>query len=140
MATLFTKIIAGEIPATFVWKDTECVAFMSINPLRAGHTLVVSRMEIDHWIDCPDELRDHVFSVAQRIARAQYQAYRPEKVGLMIAGLEVPHLHIHVVPMDGVQDLDFANAAASVERDELEDQAGLLRHALRSMGVDEASD
>ena len=140
MATLFTKIIAGEIPATFVWKDTECVAFMSINPLRAGHTLVVSRREIDHWIDCPDELRDHVFSVAQQIARAQNDVYRPEKVGLMIAGLEVPHLHIHVVPMDAVQDLDFANAAVSVERSELEAQAGLIRHSLRSMGVSEVSD
>jgi histidine triad (HIT) family protein len=135
MATLFTKIIEGEIPATFIWKDPDCVAFLSINPLRAGHTLVVPRMEVDHWIDCPDELRDHLFSVAQEVARAQYQVYQPEKVGLMIAGLEVPHLHIHVVPMDGVHDLDFANAALSVERDELEEQAGLIRRTLGSMGV-----
>ena len=139
MATLFTKIIDGEIPATFVLKDSQCVAFMSINPLRAGHTLVVPRLEVDHWIDCPDDLRSHLFSVAQQIGKAQDQIYRPAKVGLMIAGLEVPHLHIHVVPMDGVQDLDFANAASSVEHDELVTQAGYIREAIRSMGVDGVS-
>ena len=140
MATLFTKIIDGEIPATFVLKDSKCVAFMSINPLREGHTLVVPRMEVDHWIDCPDDLRNHLFSIAQQIGEAQHQVYRPAKVGLMIAGLEVPHLHIHVVPMDSVRDLDFANAASSIERDELEDQAGSIRVVLRSMGVDGVSD
>lgn len=130
MPTIFTRIIAGEIPGTFVWQDDLCVAFMSINPLRTGHTLVVPRQEIDHWIDCPDELRDHLFAVAQRIARAQQDAFRPERVGLMIAGLEVPHLHLHVVPMDGVHDLDFANAAASVDREELETAAEAIRSRL----------
>lgn len=130
MPTIFTRIIAGEIPGTFVWQDDVCVAFMSINPLRTGHTLVVPRQEIDHWIDCPDELRDHLFAVAQRIARAQQDAFRPERVGLMIAGLEVPHLHLHVVPMDGVHDLDFANAAASVDREELETAAEAIRSRL----------
>ena len=130
MPTIFTRIIAGEIPGTFVWQDDLCVAFMSINPLRTGHTLVVPRQEIDHWIDCPDDLRDHLFAVAQRIARAQQDAFRPERVGLMIAGLEVPHLHLHVVPMDGVHDLDFANAAASVDREDLETAAEAIRSRL----------
>lgn len=139
MATLFTRIIDGEIPATYVWKDPQCVAFMSINPLRIGHTLVVPRAEIDHWIDCPDDLRDHLFGVAQTIGRAQQQVYRTEKIGLMIAGLEVPHLHIHVVPIDGVHDLDFANAAASVAREELEQAAGSIRYVLNAEGHAESS-
>jgi histidine triad (HIT) family protein len=130
MATIFTKIIEGEIPATFVWKDDRCVAFLSINPLRQGHTLVVPREEIDHWIDCPAELRDHLFAVSQNIGRAIQEAFSPSRVGLMIAGLEVPHLHIHVVPIDGVHDLDFANAAAHVEREELEEAAAAIRDAL----------
>ncbi len=134
MATIFTRIINGEIPGTFVWKDDLCVAFMSINPLRAGHVLVVSREEIDHWIDCPGELRDHMFSVAQMVGRAQQEAFQPAKVGLMIAGLEVPHLHIHVVPIDGVHDLDFANAASSVERQELERAAEAIRTRLPQGG------
>ncbi|MGA7269662.1 MAG: HIT family protein [Acidimicrobiia bacterium] len=134
MATIFTRIINGEIPGTFVWKDDLCVAFMSINPLRAGHVLVVSREDIDHWIDCPGELRDHMFSVAQMVGRAQQEAFQPAKVGLMIAGLEVPHLHIHVVPIDGVHDLDFANAASSVERQELERAAEAIRTRLPQGG------
>ena len=140
MATIFTKIIDGEIPGTFVWRDEQCVAFMSINPLRLGHVLVVPRMEIDHWINCPDELRDHLFEVSQAIATAIQQVWSPAKVGLMIAGLEVPHLHIHLVPIDGVHDLDFANAAASVGREELEDAAGSIRYVLKAAGAAGASD
>lgn len=140
MATIFTKIIEGEIPGTFVWKDTRCVAFMSINPLRAGHVLVVPRDEIDHWLDCPPDLLDHLMQVSRTIGKALYEVHSPEKVGLMIAGLEVPHFHIHVVPMDGVRDLDFANAAASVDREELESEAGSIRDALWSIGADGVSD
>ena len=136
MATIFTKIIEGEIPGTFVWRDDECVAFLSINPLRTGHVLVVPRLEVDHWLDCPDGLRDHLFGVAQTIGRALQEVYSPEKVGLMIAGLEVPHLHIHVVPIDGVHDLDFANAAASVDRDALEGAAQSIRSELERRGAE----
>jgi len=136
MSTIFTKIIEGEIPGTFVWRNDFCVAFMSINPLRDGHVLVVPRAEIDHWLDCPSDLRDDLMEVSQTIGRAIQKVHNPAKVGLMIAGLEVPHLHIHVVPIDGIHDLDFANAAASVDRDHLEEQAEAIRNALMTMGVD----
>jgi len=135
MATIFTRIIEGEIPGTFVWRDDDCVAFMSINPLRVGHTLVVPRLEVDHWIDCPVDLRDHLFDVSQTIALAIDKVFGAARVGMMIAGLEVPHLHIHLVPMDGVHDLDFANAAASVDRDELEEAASGIRYILTSQGA-----
>lgn len=140
MATIFTRIIEGEIPGTFVWRDERCAAFMSINPLRAGHVLVVPRDEVDHWLDCPPDLRDHIMEVSQTIGQAIYDVHSPAKVGLMIAGLEVPHLHIHLVPMDSVGDLDFANAAESVERDELESQAGSIRQILINLGADGVSD
>lgn len=136
MPTIFTKIIEGDIPGTFVWRDDECVAFMSINPLRDGHVLVVPRAEIDHWLDCPSDLRDHLMGVSQAIGRAIQKIHNPVKVGLMIAGLEVPHLHIHVVPIDGVRDLDFANAASSVDREVLQEQAESIRDLLTSMGAD----
>lgn len=139
MPTIFTRIIEGEIPGTFVWKDDECVAFMSINPLRAGHVLVAPRDEVDHWIDCPPDLRDHLMAVCTSIGEAIQRVHGPTKVGLMIAGLEVPHLHIHLVPIDGVHDLDFANAAASVGREELESQAEALRTVLRSTGAEGVS-
>lgn len=136
MATLFTRIIEGEIPARFVWKDDQCVAFMSINPLRPGHTLVVPRLEVDHWLDCPPDLRDHLFAVSAEIGEAIKAVYGPAKVAVMIAGLEVPHLHIHLVPINGVNDLDFANAASSVEPEQLEDAAAGLRYVLVRRGAD----
>lgn len=135
MPTVFTMIIEGDIPGTFVWRDERCVAFMSINPLRDGHVLVVPRDELDHWVDCPADLRDHLFGVCQMISRALDVVYQPKKVGLMIAGLEVPHLHIHLVPIDGVHDLDFANADTSAERDRLEAAASLVRAALTEAGA-----
>lgn len=130
MPTVFTRIIDGELPGTFVWRDEQCVAFLSIHPLRPGHVLVVPRVEIDHWIDLPDDVADHLFRVARTLARAVQSAFGPTKVGLMIAGLEVPHTHLHVVPIDGPHDLDFANAAASVEREELTRVAASIRAAL----------
>ena len=140
MATIFTKIIDGEIPGTFVWRDDRCVAFMSINPLRPGHTLVVPRQEVDLWTDCPSDLRDHLFEVSQTIAIAIQQVFSPARVGLIIAGLEVPHLHLHLVPIDGVPDLDFANAAVSVDREELDRSASSIRSALKSEGARGVSD
>jgi len=140
MATIFSRIIAGEIPGTFVWRDEHCVAFMSINPLRPGHVLVVPREEIDHWIDCPAPLRDHLMEVAQVIASALHEIHRSERVGMMIAGLEVPHLHIHLVPIDGVSDLDFANAAHSVDREEIEAEAAVIRERLTATSATGVSD
>ena len=137
---MFTRVIDGEIPGTFVWKDEHCVAFLSINPLKRGHTLVVPRMEIDHWLDCPPELSAHLFAVARDIGSALQRAFQPTRIGLVIAGLEVPHLHIHLVPIDGVHDLDFANAARSVEREQLEEVASAIRAELESMGLPGVSD
>jgi histidine triad (HIT) family protein len=137
--TLFTRIIEGEIPGTFVWRDDDCVGFLSINPLRPGHTLVVPKLEIDHWIDCPPELSNHLFTVARHIGAALQTVFQPTRIGLMIAGLEVPHLHIHVVPMDGMHDLDFSNAATSVEREALEGAADAIRKELAAMGLSGAS-
>ena len=140
MPTLFTRIIDGEIPGTFVWKDDRCVAFMSINPLRAGHVLVVPREEVDHWLDCPADLRDHLMGVSQEIGKALHEVHAPARVGMMIAGLEVPHLHLHLVPIDHVTDLDFANAAASIDRETLEEEAASIRYVLTSMGASGVSD
>ena len=110
MSTIFTRIIAGEIPGTFVHRDERCVAFLSINPLAHGHTLVVPVDEIDHWIDIPADLSAHLFDVARRVGIAQQAAFGCERVGLIIAGYEVPHAHIHVVPTMHMGQLDFAQA------------------------------
>lgn len=130
MATLFTRIIQGELPGRFVWRDDRCVAFLSINPLQPGHTLVVPVEEVDHWIDLDPGLAGHLVTVAQLVGRAQQAAFRPVKVGLMIAGLEVPHTHVHVVPIRGVHDLDFANADPAPDPAALDDAAERITAAL----------
>jgi histidine triad (HIT) family protein len=132
MATIFTKIIEGELPGDFVHRDELCVAFLSINPLQPGHTLVVPIEEVDHWIDASPELNAHLMAVSQRIARAQHEVFQPTKVGLLIAGLEVPHLHLHVVPIRGVHDLDFANADPHPDPADFADSGTRMRAALGS--------
>jgi diadenosine tetraphosphate (Ap4A) HIT family hydrolase len=134
MATIFTRIIDGELPGTFVWRDERCVAFMSINPMAFGHTLVVPIDEVDHWIDAPPDLAAHLFEVTHRIAQAQQAAFSPERVGVIIAGYEVPHAHIHVIPTNEMRELSFANAAASVAREELDRAAAAIRDQLRALG------
>ncbi len=135
MSSIFSRIINGEIPGTFVWRDERCVGVMTIAPLRPGHTLVVPIEEVDHWIDLADDLRDHLMGVATQIGRAIQEAFEPTRVGLLIAGLEVPHTHLHVVPIDGVHDLDFANADSSVGREDLEAAAAKIRHVLTADGT-----
>jgi len=140
MPTVFTRIIDGEIPGTFVWRDTDCVAFLSINPVRPGHTLVVPRAEIDHWIDLEPALAQHLTIVAQTIGRAQALVYEPLKVGLLVAGLEVPHVHLHVIPIThGESDLHL-DRAAQASAEELGTEAERIRAALRDLGADGVSD
>lgn len=130
MTTLFTRIIDGEIPGRFVHQDEECVAFLTIAPLRPGHVLVVPRAEVDHWIDLEPDLAAHLMRVAQRIGRAQVQAFSPARVGLVIAGMEVPHAHVHVVPIRHEGDLNFANAEHDASAEALDAAADALRVAL----------
>lgn len=139
MPTVFTRIIEGQIPGTFVWRDDICVAFLSINPIAPGHTLVVPRAEVDHWVDLPAATAAHLFTVSHVIAAAQQEAFPCERVGLMIAGFEVPHTHIHVIPTRSMADLSFANAATSVPRDDLERHAEAIRAALRARNRTEVS-
>ena len=140
MASVFTMIINGDLPARFVWKDDKCVAFLSINPLAAGHTLVVPRDEIDHWLDLDVALLRHRLAVSQKIGEALNVGFKPENVGMMIAGLEVPHAHIHLVPMTGPHDLDADSADLAPNPDHLDAAADRVRAALRALGHSEVSE
>jgi|SRR5690348_2259868 len=140
MATIFTQIIEGKLPARFVWKDDQCVVFLSNRPLRPGHALVVPRREIDHWIDLDPELLCHLAEVAQSIGRAQMAGFTPERIGMMLAGLEVPHCHFHVVPIRGLHDLDFGNQDPNPPAKMMDDAAETIRRELRRLGYTQASD
>ena len=133
MTTIFTRIIQGEIPGTFVYKDEACVAFMSINPMADGHVLVIPRDEVDHWVDLSPYIASHLFEVSHRISRALSVAFPCEKVGLIIAGYEVNHCHIHLIPTTNMGQLSFANAASSVARSTLEAHAEQITKALASL-------
>jgi len=140
VASVFTQIIEGVLPARFVWRDERCVAFLTIAPLRPGHTLVVPRAEIDHWLDLPPELLAHLMSVAQAIGRALQHAFRPVKVGMVIAGLEVPHVHLHLIPIDDLRDLDFSRANKNPDPAALDAAAARIRTALRALGYPQVAD
>ncbi|KAD4060582.1 HIT domain-containing protein [Arthrobacter yangruifuii] len=137
MPTLFTRIINGEIPGRFVWKDDDVVAFLSIGPLSDGHTLVVPRAEINKWTDAPAELMQKLVTVAQAIGAAQVQVFGSERAGLSIAGFEVDHLHLHVWPANSLQDFDFSRADANPDAERMEANAQKLRAGLRDAGYGE---
>jgi len=134
MTTVFTKIIQGDLPGTFVWRDEHCVAFLSINPLAHGHTLVVPIEEVDHWVDAAPALVAHLFEVTRVIGVAQRDAFACDRVGVILAGYEVPHAHVHVIPTNEMSEFDFSNAARSVSRDDLDAAAEAIRTALRAAG------
>lgn len=134
MATLFTRIIDGEIPGRFVWRDDRAVAFLTIAPMTPGHTLVVPVAEVDHWLDLDADLAAHLMLVAQTVGQAQEAAFNPARVGLLVAGLEVPHCHLHVVPIDSEADLSFAKADPDPDPAALDAAAERLRVALRKLG------
>ncbi len=139
MASVFTRIIEGELPGTFVWRDPSCVGILTIEPVRPGHTLVIPRAEIDHWTDLPSVLATHLVGVAQTIGRAQRRAFAPARVGLLIAGLEVPHTHLHLIPIDDESDTHLSRATTATPAD-LAGPAEALRAALRELGADGVSE
>ena len=138
MPTIFSRIISGELPGRFVWRDASAVAFLSIEPMRPGHVLVVPREEVEHWIDLDPELAGHLFVVAQEIGKAQRLEWNPMRVGVMIVGEEVPHAHIHVVPINSPGELSFAGVDRSPSPDALDDAAERIRSRLRELGHAEA--
>jgi histidine triad (HIT) family protein len=140
MPSIFSRIIAGELPGTFVWKDDRCVAFLSIAPMMPGHTLVVPRDEVDHWIDLDPDLAAHLFTVAQQIGKAQDLEWHPARIGMLIVGEEVPHTHLHVVPINAVNELSFAHVDASPPPGAVDDAATRIRARLRELGRSEVSD
>ncbi len=134
MTTIFSRIIAGELPGRFVWRDDRAVAFLPIAVLAPGHTLVVPIEPVDHWIDLDDDLNAHLWGVAKHIGSALQEAFQPVKVGVLVVGEEVPHAHIHLVPFEGLSQLSFANVDTAPDPAVLDEHAELIRATLRRRG------
>ncbi|WP_237132655.1 HIT family protein [Pseudohongiella sp. O18] len=133
MSSLFTRIRQGELPGHLLWNDGTCFAILTIKPIREGHLLVIPHQEVDHWDDMDEALTQHVFTVSRLLSRTMRSLFSCEKVGMMIAGLEVRHAHIHLVPIKAISDLNFSLAE---ERDEEAQRltAARIRQSLRDAG------
>ena len=137
MASIFTQIINGELPGRFIWKDGQTVSFLTINPVTPGHVLVVPRKEIDHWEQIDTPTFTHLTSVSQMVGRAIQKAYDAPRMGMLIAGLEVPHLHIHVFPAWSEELFDLRAAEQNPDPAVLDESARRIRASLRAMGYQE---
>lgn len=119
MASIFTKIINGELPSYKIAEDDKCYAFLDISPLAEGHTLVVPKQEVDYIFDIDDELYTYLHLFAKKVAKAIKQAVPCEKVGMAVIGLDVRHAHIHLVPLKAVGDLNFAKKKLSLPAEQM---------------------
>jgi diadenosine tetraphosphate (Ap4A) HIT family hydrolase len=133
MATVFTKIINGELPGRFVYEDDETVAFLTIEPMTQGHTLVVPRAEVDNWQDLDRAEFGKIMAVAQLIGKAVCKAFDTERAGVIIAGLEVPHLHVHVFPTRSLGDFGFAHVDRNPSAESLDEAQTKIKAALAEL-------
>jgi len=137
MSTLFTKILKGEIPGRFVWREDDVAAFLTTGPLADCHTLVVPTEEVDRWTDAPPETLARVMEVARRIGAVQVDTFGARRAGLIVAGYEVNHLHVHVWPSQSMADFDFGSADQNPDPAVLDANAEKLREGLREAGYGE---
>lgn len=130
MASIFTKIIKGEIPCHLIGEDEDNFAFLDIFPLRPGHILVVPKQEVDYIFDLPEKQLASLHVFSKKIAVAQIKAFPCKRIGTAVIGLEVPHAHIHLVPMNQTSDLDFTQPKLSISQSDLEEHAKAIRSHL----------
>lgn len=129
MATIFSKIILGDIPSYKIAEDDKFYAFLDINPMAKGHTLVVPKQEIDYIFDLDDELLGEMILFAKRVSLAIEKAINCKRVGVMVIGLEVPHAHIHLVPIQNEGDLNLSNPKLKLTSDEFNEIADKIQKA-----------
>ncbi|WP_458781665.1 HIT family protein [Arthrobacter sp. D3-16] len=134
MSTLFTRILNGEIPGRFVWREDDVAAFLTTGPLADGHTLVVPTEEVDRWTDASPETLARVMEVARRIGAVQVDTFGAARAGLIVAGYEINHLHVHVWPSRSMADFNFASADQDPDPKVLDANAEKLRDGLRAAG------
>jgi histidine triad (HIT) family protein len=128
MASVFTKIISGELPSYKIYEDDKIISFLTIEPVNLGHTLVVSKQEINHWTEVPADVYAHLHQVSQKIGKAMLKATGAPRIGQMVAGFEVPHYHLHLIPAWSIPDLDFKRAQRRTETEMKEIQEKIIKN------------
>lgn len=130
MATIFSRIISGEIPCYKIAEDENYFAFLDINPLAKGHTLVIPKKEVDYIFDVEDSLLGGMLVFAKKVAKAIEKTVVCKRIGITVIGLEVPHAHIHLIPLQGLNDMNFAKPKLSFSKEEFEEIAQNIRKNL----------
>jgi histidine triad (HIT) family protein len=130
MASVFSRIVKGEIPSYKIAESENCFAFLDISPLVKGHTLVIPKKEVDYLFDLDDELLAELHLFAKKIAIATGKAIPCKRVGVVVLGLEVPHAHIHLIPLHSEADINFSRPKLKLDKEEMEQIAGQIRSAL----------
>lgn len=130
MASIFSRIIAREIPAHIVAENEQYLAFLDINPLAQGHTLVIPKKEVDYIYDLDDETLAGLHVFAKKVAKGIESVVECERIGVTVIGLEVPHAHVHLIPINGVNDMSFAQPKLSMTSEEMVSIADKIRNAI----------
>lgn len=131
MATIFSKIISGEIPCYKVAENDRCLSFLDIRPIVFGHTLVIPKVEVDYYFDLDDQYLADLNVFAKKVAGVLKAHVPCKRIGVMVAGLEVPHAHIHLIPMNAISDLSFTNERPEFPKERLEELSGKLFKAFQ---------
>lgn len=126
MASIFTKIVKGEIPCYRIAEDENYLAFLDINPLKRGHTLVVPKKEIDYLFDLDDRLLSGMTVFSKKVATAIKDAVECRRIGVVVLGFDVPHAHIHLIPMDTMDDINFRNPKLKLSQEEFKEIASKI--------------
>lgn len=130
MASIFTKIIRGEIPSYKIAEDDRFYAFLDINPVAMGHTLVIPKKQIDYIFDLPDDLLGDLLVFAKKVGLAIEKEVECQRIGVTVVGLEVPHAHVHLIPIDSIYDMEFSKPRIAISKEEFEDLANRIRRHL----------
>lgn len=130
MTSIFSKIITREIPAYIVHEDDNFLAFLDIHPLKKGHTLVIPKIEVDYVFDLPDDVLSNMMLFSKKVAKKIKSVIECNRIGVAVVGLEVPHCHIHLVPIDKIEDMNFSNGTLSLSQDEFLDIAKKINSAV----------
>ena len=130
MSSIFSKIVSNEIPSYKVYENENFLAFLDINPLKKGHTLVIPKIEVDYIFDLKSKEYQELWNFAKLVANGMKRVIKCERISIVVMGLEVPHAHIHLIPLDNMQDIDFSQPKLNISSDQMNKIASLINSAI----------
>lgn len=130
MPSIFSKIVSNEIPSYKVYENENFLAFLDINPLKKGHTLVIPKIEVDYIFDLESKEYQELWNFAKLVANGMKRVIKCERISIVVMGLEVPHAHIHLIPLDNMQDIDFSQPKLNLSSDQMNKIASLINSAI----------